>query len=132
MAKRKKGTKRRHRSIRGLNTGDAGAFATQTLLPGILGAIAANHLDKLPFLKDNPRYVNYAGIVLGSVAAIATKQPMLQAAGVGMAIVSSAAVANDLLDGQATNGLGLLYPGQASRGIAGGADDGQNPVKYAL
>lgn len=130
MAKKKKGARRRNRArVSGLNTKDAGSFATGTLLPAIVGAVAAGFLDKLPFLDKNPQYVNYAGVIIGTGLAIATKSPMAKAAGVGMAVVSGAKVANDLLDGQ--GGVGLLLPGQSARGVISGPA-GDNPTNYVL
>ena len=120
----KKRSKRR--GIRGFSTGDIQSVATQTVIPGIIGAIGANYLDKLPFLKDNPQYSNYGGIAIGLLLATMTKNPMIQAAGVGLSIVSGGRVAGDLLDGQAaTNGLGrLLPPGTPSVMISGLDDTG--------
>jgi hypothetical protein len=125
----KKGSTRRRRTsrIRGLNAGDAGNFLTQTALPGVAGAIAANYLPKIGIPAQ---YQNYAALALGLVLNLATNNPMINAAGAGMAIVGGAAVVNDLLDGQ--NGLGLLPPGVTARGIAGNGNGGMNPVEYAL
>lgn len=128
MKKRKKVTRRRRTSrIRGLNAGSAGNFLTQTALPGVAGAIAANYLPKLGIPAQ---YQNYAALGLGLLLNIATNNPMLNAAGTGMAIVGGAAVVGDLMDGQ--NGLGLLPPGVMARGIAGNGGGGMNPVEYAL
>lgn len=122
MKKRKKATRRRRSGIRGLN---AGTFLTQTALPGIVGAVAAGFLPKLGIPAQ---YQNYAALGAGLLLNVATNNPMLNAAGVGMAVVGGAAVLSDLLDGQI--GLGLLPPGVPSRGIAGA--EGGNPVNYAL
>lgn len=128
MKKRKKGQKRRRTSrIRGLNAGDAGAFLTQSVLPGVAGAIAANYLPKLGIPAQ---YQNYAALGLGLLLNVATNNPMLNAAGAGMAVVGGAAVVSDLMDGQ--NGLGLLMPGQSARYIAGPERAGMNPVEYVL
>lgn len=116
--------KRRRRSrVSGINSKDIGSVATQYVLPGVAGAIAAGFLTKLPFLSSNPQYTNYAAIVGGVVLAASSRNTMLQAAGVGMAIKGGAAVAGDLLDGQ---GVGLLPPGVPSVRISGlsGAGDG--------
>lgn len=128
MKKRKKAQKRRRTSrIRGFNAGDAGGFITQTALPGVAGAIAANYLPKLG-IPD--QYKNYAALGLGVLLNVVTNNPMLNAAGAGMAIVGGAAVVSDLMDGQ--NGVGLLMPGQQARYIAGMERGGSNPVEYAL
>lgn len=126
MKKRKKTIRRRRRSaIKGL---DAGSFFTQTALPGIIGAVAAQFLPKLGIPAQ---YQNYAALAAGVGLNIVTDNPMLNAAGAGMAIVGGAAVVSDLLDGQ--NGMGLLPPGVPARGIAGnGNGNGMNPVEYAL
>lgn len=108
--------RRRSRSIRGFNSGNIQSALTNQVLPGVLGAVAANYLDKIPGLSTNPQYTNYAGLAAGVLLATMTKNPMLQSAGVGMAIVSGRNIANDLLDGQGT-GVNLLSPGQRSYNI---------------
>lgn len=113
--KGKKIMKRRRRSIRGFSSGNIQSALTNQVLPGVLGAVAANYLDKIPGLSSNPQYTNYAGLLGGVLLATMTKNQMLQAAGVGMAIVSGKNIANDLLDGQP--GVNLLAPGQRSYNI---------------
>ncbi|MEZ4925571.1 MAG: hypothetical protein R3A50_04795 [Saprospiraceae bacterium] len=92
--------KRRRRSIRGLSTASISNTLTGQVLPGVLGGVAANYLDKLPGLDQKPQYVNYAAVGGGLLLAVMTKNKMLQAAGIGMAIVGGKKVADDLLDGQ--------------------------------
>jgi hypothetical protein len=112
--------KRRNSRVSGLNTKDVGSVAQNWVLPGIAGAVAATYLDKLPYLDKHPQYVNYAAIAGGLALAVATKNPMAIAAGIGMAISGGAAVANDLLDGQGgPKTLGLLPPGVPSLRISG-------------
>jgi hypothetical protein len=118
--KTKRSMKRRRRSrVSGLNSKDIGSVATKYVLPGIAGAIAASFLKKLPFLDkdENKEYRNYAAIVGGLVLTASTKNPMLQAAGIGMAIKGGTAVAVDLLP--ESLGIGLLPPGVPSVRISG-------------
>lgn len=117
-------TKRRRRSrVSGLNSKEIGGVATSLLLPGIAGAIAGTYLNKLPFLSSNPQYVNYAAVGIGLVLATSMKNPMVKAAGVGMAIGGGKAVAQDLLDGQ---GVGLLPPGVPSVRLSGLSNPANN------
>ena len=117
------GRKRRTSRVSGLNSKDAAAVAQTYILPGIAGAVAAKYLDKLPFIKDKPEYMNYAAIVGGVLLAVATKNPMVTAAGIGMATVGGAGVVADLMDGSSTpKGLGLLPYGERALSISGFPD----------
>lgn len=120
MAKKRKSTRRR-RYI-GAAKGGVQSALTQTILPGVVGGVLTNYLDKLPGLSSNPQYVNYAAVAGGIALAVFTKNPMLQAAGAGMAIVGGKKVVDDLLDGQ-VSGLGLLSPGARSFSIGETAAD---------
>lgn len=108
--------KRRRRSIRGFNSGNIQSAFTKQVIPGILGAVATNYLDKIPGLSTNPQYTNYAALLGGVLLATMTKNAALQAAGIGMAIVGGKKVADDLIDGQGA-GVNLLSPGQRSYNI---------------
>jgi hypothetical protein len=125
MAKKHK-TRRRRAGVRGVSQKGIGNFATQTLLPGVAGAIAGNFLNRLPFIKDNPQYAPWAAAVGGTLVATMSKNSMIQAAGIGMAISGAAQVAGDVLDG--VKGVGLLPPGVPSRGVAG--TDKEVSVEY--
>lgn len=106
---------RKYRRVSGVKGGIGGTLTT-TILPGVVGGVLTNYLDKLPGLSANPQYVNYAALIGGVALAAFVKNPMVQAAGVGMAIVGGKKVADDLLDGQ-VSGLGLLSPGTRSFSI---------------
>lgn len=114
MAKKRKSTRRR-RYI-GAAKGGVQSALTQTILPGVAGGFLTQYLDKLPGLSSYPQYKNYAAVAGGLLLALFTKNKMLQAGGVGMAIVGGTNVFNDLVDGQ-VNGLGLLSPGARSFSI---------------
>lgn len=126
MAKKRKSTRRR-RYI-GAAKGGVQSALTQTILPGVAGAVLTNYLDKLPVLSSNPQYVNYAAAGIGLLLVAFSKNPMVQAGGVGMAITGGKKVFDDLLDGQ-VSGLGLLSPGARSFSIGETAEVPQIEVK---
>jgi hypothetical protein len=127
MAKKHK-TRRRRAGVRGVSSKGISNFATQTLLPGVAGAIAGNFLNRLPFIKDNPQYAPWAAAIGGTLVATASKNSMIQAAGMGMAISGVAQVAGDLLDG--VKGVGLLPPGVPSRGVAGNGEEQEIAMQF--
>lgn len=106
-----KKSRRRRSSIRGFSTSGVQNVLTAQILPGVVGGLAASYLDKVPGLDKNPQYVNYAGLAIGLAAILMSKNPMVKAAGVGLATVSGVKVAADLMDGQSVNGIGLFNPG---------------------
>lgn len=119
MAKKRKVTRRRRASVRGLNTKDAGGLLMSGVLPGAVGAIVIQKIVQMVLPAQYAQYSNYAVGLGGVLVAIMVKNPMAKAAGLGAAIVAGANVGSDLVDGQVA-GLGLLPPGVPSVRIADG------------
>ena len=126
MAKRKV-TRRRRASVRGLNTKDAGSLIMSGVLPGAIGAIVVKKVVEMLLPAEYAQYSNYAVALAGVGVAIAVKNPMAKAAGVGAAIVAASNVGQDLVDGQSITGLGLLAPGVPSARIAAGYQPRYSP-----
>lgn len=118
MAKKRKSTRRRRASVRGLNSKDAGSFLMKGVLPGAAGAVILKMVVDKVLPAEYAQHSNYALLAAGLGAALLVKNPMVQAAGLGAAIVSASNIGQDLVDGQAVSGLGLLRPGVPSVRIA--------------
>ena len=121
--KRKSTTRRRSASVRGLNTKDAGGLIMNGVLPGAVGAIVIKKILDMVLPAEYAQYSNYAVAAAGIGTAIALKNPMAKAAGLGAATVAASNIVQDLVDGQGVSGLGLLAPGIPSARIA--ANGGQ-------
>lgn len=120
MAKRKV-TRRRRRSIRGLNSKDIQGIAIGAVIGGAGAVVLDMILDKvLPVDSEMRKQMHYIKIAAGIGLAAASKNSMVQAAGLGAATVGATAVISDLTDGTAVSGLGLLRPGAPSYRISGG------------
>ena len=115
MAKKRKTTRRRRASVRGLNTKDAGGLLMKGVLPGAVGAVIAKMAIEKFLPAEYQQHGNYALVALGLSASLLVKNPMVQAAGLGASIVGATAIGQDLVDGQA---IGLYPPGQPSVRIA--------------
>jgi len=114
MAKKRKPSRRRRASVRGLNSKDASGFLMQAAL-GALGAIVFKKVVSAVLPAEQAQYANYALVAGGVGAALLVKNPTIAAAGLGAATVALSNIGEDLVDGQAaTNGLGLLRPGVPS------------------
>ena len=118
MANKKKATRRRRRSgVHGANSSDIQGLATAAFIGGA-GAIVLKKVLDAVLPADYTQYTSYAQIAAGVLVGSMSKNPMLQGAALGASTVGAYNVVQDLVDGQtATNGLGLLAPGNQTYGI---------------
>ncbi len=117
-------TKRRRRSIRGLNSSGIQSTVTAAALGGVGAVVFGIALEKI-LPAEYIKYSHYAKIVGGALMASMSKNKMVQAAGLGAATVGAASVVSDLTDGvNGVSGLGLIRPGgQYQYRIAGNGQD---------
>lgn len=112
MANKKKQKKTRRRSrVGAINSKGITNTLTSTVLPIAGGVLLSKYLDKVPVIKGMPKYLNYIGLAAGVLGLSYTKSPMLRMISGGLAGVSAANVAQDLLDGQSTAGRMAGLPG---------------------
>jgi len=111
--------KRRRHSIRGISKSGLTGVATAALLGGVGAVVIGKALNAI-LPADYQKYSNYAAAGAGMLVSTMTKNPQLQAAGLGAATVAAARIVGDLADGQAT--VGLLPPGQPQYRLSGTPD----------
>lgn len=108
--------KRRRHSIRGISKSGIAGVATSALIGGV-GAVVVGKVLKAALPPDYAQYINYAAAGAGVMLSTMTKNPHLQAAGLGAATVAAAQIVGDLADGQ--GGIQLLPPGQPQYRLSG-------------
>lgn len=104
MAKKRRKAGRRRSRVSGLNKQDLTGVAIAAVIGGV-GAVAGKMVLNNLLPNQFAQHVNYAQIGGGILIAAFFNNPMVQAAGLGIATVGAANVVSDLADGQSVNGL---------------------------
>ena len=113
--------KKRRRSIRGISKAGMTGVATAALIGGV-GAVVIGKALSAILPADYQKYSHYAAAGAGVLVSTMSKNPQLQAAGLGAATVAAAAIVGDLADGVHGTNINLLPPGQPQYRLSGTPD----------
>lgn len=111
--------KRRRHSIRGISKSGLTGVATSAIIGGV-GAVVISKVLTSILPANYQQYSNYAAAGAGLLVSTMTKNPQLQAAGLGAATVAASRIIGDLADGQSN--INLLPPGQPQYRLSGTPD----------